>query len=191
LDLNQGPISYEPTALTTELCPRVSDLTDRSIADTKQEIYNIPAVKLMPIHIKNHQKKLTDFAQRFRDIRFLGQLVFVAIVLLVSWSGIKTIQTNYVLQKQISGLKQQRDLQQLTNNNLKLQDEYYKSDQYLELSARQNFGLATAGEKELIVPEKVALKYTTSPINKQEATTAISAKRNNPQAWFDFFMHRQ
>ncbi|MBC7546370.1 septum formation initiator family protein [Candidatus Saccharibacteria bacterium] len=145
----------------------------------------------MKIHIETYQKKVTDFAKRFQDIRFLGQLVFVVIVLLVSWSGIKTIQANYELQKQISGLRQQRDLQQLTNNNLRLQDEYYKSDQYLELSARQNFGLAAAGEKELIVPEKVALAYTTPTTTKLDMTIAKTAHRSNPQAWFDFFMHRQ
>ncbi len=76
------------------------------------------------------------------------------LVLLISWSGIKAIQTNYGLQKQISGLKQQNAVIRLQNENLALKNQYYNSDQYLELSARQNFGLAVPGEKEINRPQK-------------------------------------
>ena len=56
------------------------------------------------MQIKNIPKQFTDFVQRLSDLRFAGQVLFVIIVLLISWSGIKTIQTNYGLQKQISSL---------------------------------------------------------------------------------------
>src|SRR5947209_4249769 len=104
-----------------------------------------------------YQQKAMLYVQRLSDIRFAGQMLFVIIVLLISWSGVKTIQSNYVLQKQISALKQQTDVQKLENNNLGLQNQYLKTNQYLELSARQNFGLANPGEKEVVVPESVAL----------------------------------
>src|SRR5580658_9877742 len=97
----------------------------------------------------NPIKYITYFLTRLNDIRFVGQLVFVLIVLMISWSGVKSIQTNYQLQKQITALKEQNNVQQLQNDNLKLQNQYYNSKQYLELSARQNFGLAAPGEKEL------------------------------------------
>jgi hypothetical protein len=47
----------------------------------------------------------------------------------------------------------------LQNENDDLKNAYYKSPQYLELSARQNFGLAAPGEKELLVPKAVALAH--------------------------------
>lgn len=128
-----------------------------------------------------------------QDVRVIGLLLFGIAVLLVTWSGIKTIDTNYRLQKQISELDQQNDVQALANKNLRLQNEYYQTDQYLELSARQNFGLAKAGETELIVPKDVALSYTIEPItntDRQTAATSQPAWQRNFQAWVDFFLHR-
>src|SRR3978361_671678 len=89
--------------------------------------------------------RLSLFLRRLNDPRFVGQLIFVVVVLLISWSGVKNIQTNYNLQKQITALNQQNSLQKLRNDNLGLQNQYYNSNQYLELSARQNFGLAAPG----------------------------------------------
>lgn len=139
-------------------------------------------------------EKVTDFAQRLTDVGFLGQVLFVILVLLISWSGIKTIQTNYGLQKQITTLNQKNSLQRMQNENLKLKNQYYNSNQYLELAARQNFGLAMAGEKEVIVPENVALSYT---VNLPEPEKPIEAKSKQPayqrnfESWVDFFLHRQ
>jgi cell division protein FtsB len=156
------------------------------------KLYNDEGFRLMKI--KNQiTEKISLFLQRLGDIRFVGQLLFVAIVLLISWSGIKTIQTNYGLQKQISVLNQQNTVQRLQNNNLALQNDYLNSNQYLELSARQNFGLAAPGEQELIVPASVALSYTT---NVPSPSTPIPASAHQPayqrhfEAWVDFFLHR-
>lgn len=141
-----------------------------------------------------YMQLVADFIRRLSDPRFAGQMVFLVIVLLISWSGIKTIQTNYGLQKQITSLNQQNELQKLQNDNLSLQNEYYNTDQYLELSARQNFGLAAPGEKEVIVPESVALAHTANlpNLNQQEKITApLPAYQRNLQAWTNFFLHRQ
>ncbi|HXR49796.1 MAG TPA: septum formation initiator family protein [Verrucomicrobiae bacterium] len=147
----------------------------------------------MQTKIEPYQQKAVDFLRRLSDVRFAGQVLFVVIVLLISWSGVKTIQTNYGLQKQISALRQQNDVQHLQNNNLALQNEYLNSNQYLELSARQNFGLAQPGEKEIIVPQNVALAYTVNvPDNTSDKTTAVQpAYQRNLQSWVNFFFHRQ
>ncbi len=145
------------------------------------------------MQIKNYANTIINFIKRLGDVRFAGQVLFVVIVLLISWSGIKTIQTNYGLQKQISGLRQQTDIQKLKNNNLALQNNYFNSNQYLELSARQNFGLASPGEKEIIVPASVALAYTVNPPANKTPTASdrLPAYQRNFQSWVDFFMHRQ
>lgn len=146
------------------------------------------------MQIQTYEKKLKTFIDRLGDPRFVGQLVFVAIVLMISWSGIKTIQTNYDLQKQISGLKQQNSVQQLQNTNLSLQNNYFNSDQYLELSARQNFGLAKPGEQEIIVPASVALSYTVTPPNGLGESSSEGQQpvyQKNFESWTNFFLHRQ
>jgi cell division protein FtsL len=147
----------------------------------------------MQIKILDQDKALA-YIRRFNDIRFAGQVLFVVIILLVSWSGIKSIQTNYGLQKQISALDQQNNVQRLENNNLALQNQYFKSRQYLELAARQNFGLALPGEKEIIVPTSVALANTTDlPVESvtQDKPSQPPAFQKHIQAWRDFFLHRQ
>ena len=98
------------------------------------------------------------------------------------------------MQKQISVLKQQNNIQQLKNTNLSLQNEYFNSNQYQELAARQSFGLGAPGEQELIVPASVALKYTTNiptPANPPPASIQQPAYQRHFQDWINFFLHRQ
>ena len=150
----------------------------------------------MEENTKQHYEKLYAYAEQLRDVRVIGLLVFVVIVLLISWSGAKAIDTNYTLQKQISEQDQQNQVQQLVNKNLQLQNQYYNTTQYLELAARQSFGLAAPGETELIVPKTVALAHTVNlpDIDQKQAATTKSkqpAYQRNFQAWMDFFLHRQ
>ena len=143
--------------------------------------------------LEHYLQLITAFIQRLSDPSFIGQIVFVVIVLLVSYSGVKSIQSNYSLQKQIGSLRQQNELQQLQNENVALQNNYYNSKQYLELSARQNFGLAAPGEKEVLVPESVAATYVTSLPDVPAASVALTktvVEQSNVQAWINFFLHR-
>lgn len=150
--------------------------------------------------LKQHYQALSEqgfdhpFLAQFRDVRAIGLVLFLAVALMVSWSGAKVIQSNYELQKQISQLEQEIAVQKLANENLKLQNQYYGTNQYLELKARQDFGLGAAGEKQLIVPREVAEKYVAraavAPAPKV-ADVKQPAWQRNFQAWLDFFMHRE
>ncbi len=141
----------------------------------------------------NYQKKISHFLNRMSDVRFSTQVLFVIIVLLISWSGVKSIQANYGLQKQINELDQQNKISQMENDNLRLQNEYYKSNQYLELSARRNFGLAAPGEKVIVIPQSVALAYVANvklDNNQQDGSSKKTAIQNNAQSWLNFFLNR-
>lgn len=144
--------------------------------------------------IKQYSKH--PFLQQLRDVRFLGFLVFGVLVLLASWSGVTVIETNYDLQKQISQIDQQNQVQQLTNNNLKLQNEYYNTDTYLELTVRKQFGKGAPGEQLLLVPKDVALAHAKELPTSQMQT--VAKKQTNPptyrknfDAWMNFLFHRQ
>ncbi len=132
-------------------------------------------------------------AAQFKDVRNLGLLAFLAIVLLVSWSGLKVIQTNYELEQQISKLQQEVDVGQLENNNLKLSNQYYNTDEFLELAARRQFGKAAPGETLLVVPKTVALAHTVdisgASASGQTPKIEQSRTRQNFQSWLDFFFH--
>ena len=85
---------------------------------------------------------------------------FGVVALLVTWSGIKVAQNNYDLGKKVSVIQQRNDVASLENQNLKLKNKYYESNEFLELAARRQFGRAAAGEKMYIVPSDVSLKST-------------------------------
>ena len=76
----------------------------------------------MQQQLKKYQKYSLAFAERLRDVKFAGLMLFLITVLLISWSGVKSIQTNYELQKQISALQQQTQVEKLANSNLQLEN---------------------------------------------------------------------
>lgn len=132
--------------------------------------------------------------QQVRDVRVLGLAVFGVIVLLVSWSGVRVIETNYKLQQQIARLEEQNKIQELANDNQELANEYYKTDQYLELQARKQFGKAAPGETLVLVPKHVALAQTVeSP--KQGNVKEVSGEskpryQQNFEAWMNFLFRQ-
>ncbi|GAC1391606.1 MAG: hypothetical protein NVSMB46_04720 [Candidatus Saccharimonadales bacterium] len=142
--------------------------------------------------IKNYNYK--TIIALIKDIRVLGLLAFTVIVILVSWSGVKVIQINFDLEKQVAKLKQENQIHELENNNMKLQNEYYKTNTYLELSARKQFGKALPGESVIIIPKQEALTYSASIVaittNPYSTIKKTSTYKNNLNAWLDFFTHR-
>jgi cell division protein FtsB len=143
--------------------------------------------------IHAYGKRLYAYILTLRDPRNVGLLVFAVLIVLVTWSGGKAIQTNYALQRQIYELQKANDVKQLENANIELTNEYYKTSQYLEVTARQNLGLAAAGETVLLVPNDLALSHTVAmPTEKAETTSTESLPfwQRNFRAWMDFFLNR-
>lgn len=141
--------------------------------------------------IWNHKR-----TKQFTDVRNIGLYIFALIVLAIAWSAAKTVQSNYELQKEISALRQQNEVLKLYNQNTTLKNKYLQTDQFLELSARQNFGLAAPGEKVLLVPASVAAKYIDKSLmpKTEESTLATSDNRSeyikNLESWRDFLLGR-
>jgi cell division protein FtsB len=145
--------------------------------------------------IKNYENRIAGWIAQLKDLRVVGLLLFLVIVLMVSWSSVKAIETNYGLQKQIAALKQENAVKRLANENMKLENKYYESSQYLELAARKDFGLAAPGETVLNVPRSVALSFTVDLPKTDEPEPKPRAEepayQRNFQAWMDFLFHRQ
>lgn len=142
-------------------------------------------------------QKLTTLivVRQLRDVRVVGFLVFGVLVLLVSYSGVKVIQTNFELEKQVSRLRQENAVAELRNNNLKLTNQYYNTDEYRELVARKQYGKGYQGETLLLVPQTVALQYTIDPEpTPDEAQPQTVAKKpiyqRNIEAWRDLLLNR-
>ena len=134
---------------------------------------------------------LKPILTQLKDVRVIGLIGFGVIAVLVTWSGVSVLQSNFELQQRIVSLKQEVVIQELENANLALRNEYYNTDQYLELQARRQFGLAAPGETVLVVPESVALEHSV-PIpepEQEDAVTTVSKPRyqQNFEAWTRFF----
>jgi len=150
--------------------------------------------------MSNPLREFLDSAQmrRLADIRNVGFYIFAVIVLAIAWSGVRTVQNNYELQKQIAVLRQQNEVLRLSNQNTGLQSQFYETDQYLELAARQNFGLAAPGETVLLVPKSVAMKYvdpslalSSDSLENGSSDRPKSKFAQNIQDWRDFLLGRQ
>jgi cell division protein FtsB len=135
-------------------------------------------------------------ARQLLDVRNIALYIFGLIVLAIAWSGARAVQNNYQLQKQISQLNQQDQVLSLQNGNTYLKNQFYKSNEYLELSARQNLGLAAPGEQVLVVPQSVAMKFVDPKlaISRSGSLPAAPDTRSkyikDLEAWRDFLLGR-
>lgn len=121
----------------------------------------------------------------------VGVVMFLVVALMITWSGVHVIETNYRLQQDIALLQQQNQIQELKNQNLALENTYLESDEYLELEARKNLGLAAPGETVWVVPKAVALRNTVPPLEQPKQTTETGGSTSNFEAWLDFLFNRQ
>jgi cell division protein FtsB len=79
-------------------------------------------------------------------------LVAVLIGSTWAWSTIEAIQRNFKLQQQVDSLAQQIAVRELENKSQALQNQYYQSPEYLELSARERLNKAAPDEKLIMLP---------------------------------------
>lgn len=132
--------------------------------------------------------------KRMLDLRNVALYIFLLIVLAITWSAVNTVQNNYQLQKQISVLKQQNNVLQLQNEDTALQNKYLQTNQYLDLAARQDLGLAEPGEQVMLVPKAVALSYVDSSLAANNGQTNQSPPptgvQKNIQDWRNFLLGR-
>lgn len=130
-----------------------------------------------------------------RDVRFLGLISLGVLVLLTSWSGMRIIEVNYSLQKEIAALSAKNQVRQLENENLRLKNQYLNTDTYLELTARQQFNKGAKDEKLILVPKEISLSKApilTLQTVAPQATEPVNTPKYliNLRAWRDFFLHR-
>ena len=111
-------------------------------------------------------------------------VLLVALLITVSWmwGTVEAIQQNFELQQQVDGLNQQISYQELENQTLQFENQYYNSNEYLELSARQHLNLASPGEKLLILPPTTVSDKSTP----QDTTVTPITRRSNFQQWMYF-----
>ena len=100
------------------------------------------------------------------------------------WGTVQTLQKNFTYQQQVDSLTENVELEKLRNENLVFQQRYYKSDEFLELSARQRLGKASPGEKLIILPDS---RNITDTVGTDASVTPAGVKASNLSQWMAFF----
>lgn len=110
-------------------------------------------------------------------------VLLVALLVTASWvwGTVGAIQQNFILQQEVDSLEQQIAFQELENQTLQFENQYYGSKEYLELSARTHLNKANAGEKLVILPPNTVSDAPTT----QSSVTPIE-QRTNFQQWLYF-----
>ena len=102
------------------------------------------------------------------------------------------MQTNFAAQKMVDSQKRELDLMQLEVDTLQYQQNYYKSDEYKDLAARTNLGLAAPGEKVLLLPKNSPAVVMADKESEKKSlapsTRATTPASSNFDQWINFFL---
>lgn len=135
-----------------------------------------------------YTRGITSNTNMFKNIRhhltLNNGVLLVALLITMSWvwGTVQAIQQNFALQQQVDSIGQEIAYQDLENQTLRFENQYYTSNEYLELSARDHLNKANAGEKLLILPPTTVSDKSTT---EQHSVTPIT-KRSDFQQWMYF-----
>ena len=114
-------------------------------------------------------------------------VILVAFIIAANWvwGSLEMMQRNFSLQKELDDKSRQLIVAQLDTENAKLEQRYYKTDEYKELAVRQRLGLVTPGERVLILPpNSEAVKNADKVAEVKPSITVI--KTSNFNQWMNF-----
>ena len=140
--------------------------------------------------MNKHMLRARRLAYHIKHRYFNLSSVVVAIAAVIglgwAWGSVSVMQRNYTLQRNLDAKQRSLTLMELEVETLKYEQRYYASAEYQELSAREHLGLASKGEKVLILPEN-------TPAAKQFGQSAAVAaapqtKPSNFEQWTDFLL---
>jgi cell division protein FtsB len=111
-------------------------------------------------------------------------VLVVALMLALSWawSTITVLSKNYDLERQVQQARLDNQIRELQNENLRLEQAYYKTDEYLELQARALLNKSRQDEHLVILPNR----KTEAPIAAAKATPTVD--KSNFEQWIDFLL---
>lgn len=129
---------------------------------------------------------MRHFLNRYRHYATIqnGTIVLALLVALGwIWGTVQTLQKNFAYQQEVDILSETVELEELRNQNLQFEQQYYRSAEFLELSARQRLGKANPGEKLIILPDSRGIVDASSVPDQSPS----SRQASNLAQWLEFF----
>ena len=96
------------------------------------------------------------------------------------------MQRNYKLQKELDDKSRQLVVAQLDTDSARLEQRYYKTDEYKELAVRQHLGLVTPGESVLILPPNSDAAKNADKVGSGTKSVVESVPASNFSQWMNF-----
>lgn len=114
-------------------------------------------------------------------------VIFVAFIIAANWiwGSLGVMQKNFNLQKELDDKSRQLIVAQLDTENAKLEQRYYKTDEYKELAVRQRLGLVTPGESLLVLPPNSEAVKNADKVASTKSSVAVVETSNFGQ-WVNF-----
>lgn len=106
--------------------------------------------------------------------------VIVGVVLILVFMIVRVLEQNYQSEMYIEEATLENEIQEIENENLALQQEYFRSTEFLELSARKA-NKAFPGENLVILSESQEAEKVNVGV-----ATAPSDERTNFEKWLEF-----
>lgn len=122
------------------------------------------------------------------DVLTLDNIVIIVAVLLCfgwTWGSVSSMSRNWELAGQVAEAERKLALLQLEVETMRYENEYYASDEYLELEARRLQNKVDAGENLVYLPENSdTAKHKHNQI--EEETTVTTQMASNLEQWLQF-----
>jgi cell division protein FtsB len=127
---------------------------------------------------------MSKFLKNLFETNQIVRVVGIVIAMSLVWQTVKVVQRNYSLQQQVDRLHDEVAILELQNQRLKFDIEYFKTDSYLELAARQEFDKRAAGERVLALSQDDAVDL---PLPEDRATGPPKSEyQQNLEQWLYF-----
>ena len=132
-----------------------------------------------------HMRRLI-YHIKHRYFTLNGIVIMIAAVIALGWAwgSVSVMQRNYTLQRNLDAKQRSLTLLELEVDTLEYEKHYYASAEYQELSAREHLGLASRGEKVLLLPPN------SEAAKSFGEDTTVNAPRvtrpSNFEQWIDF-----
>ena len=97
-------------------------------------------------------KKYWQHITRRMSLSGLVGVVVVFVVVSLVFGSVQAIQENFQRQIEVDTAAQEVALLEVENETIRFQNQYYQSNEYLELQARKLLNKAAPGEKVIILP---------------------------------------
>ena len=134
----------------------------------------------------NIKKRLSSLWRQYGTMNNIVVAVALLVAASWAWGSVTVMQRNFALQREADEQERQLQLSQLEVDTLQYQQNYYKSDEYKDLAARTYLGLASPGEKVLVLPPN------TDAAKDDDATKKTTPQKtgsiSNLDQWLNFLL---